>query len=99
MLNSSSRTIKVDDTDPHIVYNGGPWILDDGSESKLGNFGPPYQNTLHGVRKGSGSLSYRFQGEWSWFPSYRSRLSTIIYYRISSNGLWDDEYTQHLRSY
>ncbi|KIK04615.1 hypothetical protein K443DRAFT_675866 [Laccaria amethystina LaAM-08-1] len=62
MLNSSSRTIKVDDTDPHIVYNGGPWILDDGSESKLGNFGPPYQNTLHGVRKGSGSLSYRFQG-------------------------------------
>lgn len=36
--------------------------MDNGSQSKLGNFGLPYQNTLHGLKKGSGSLSYSFEG-------------------------------------
>jgi len=55
------RWILVDDTDPRIQYSG-PWFLDRGSQDNLGNFGIPYQSTLHGINT-DGSFSYDFRGE------------------------------------
>ncbi|PPQ75095.1 hypothetical protein CVT26_011907 [Gymnopilus dilepis] len=55
-----SRWVLVDDTDSGIQYSGS-WFQDQGSQNGLGNFGPPYQGTLHGIN-GDGSFSYQFQG-------------------------------------
>ncbi|KAF4617200.1 hypothetical protein D9613_005641 [Agrocybe pediades] len=58
----SVRQVVVDDNDPGIQYVG-PWFLDtSGSQDTVGNFGPPYLETLHGT-KSSASLSYSFTGE------------------------------------
>ena len=61
MANAHPRYIIVDDVDPSIQYTG-PWYPDQGSRDSVGNFGPPYQNTLHGVNSNA-SLSYAFNGE------------------------------------
>ena len=58
---SAPRLIIIDDVDPTIQYTG-PWYPDQGSRDSAGNFGPPYQSTLHGVNSNA-SLSYAFNGE------------------------------------
>ena len=58
---SAPRLIIVDDVDTNIQYTG-PWYPDQGSRDSVGNFGPPYQSTLHGVNSNA-SLTYRFNGE------------------------------------
>ncbi|KAF9561097.1 hypothetical protein CPC08DRAFT_664780 [Agrocybe pediades] len=60
-MSQSVRQVVVDDDDPGIVYVG-PWFLDaTGSQNAVGNFGPPYHETLHGTNS-SASLSYSFTG-------------------------------------
>jgi len=54
------RWVVVDDTTPDIVYNGS-WVADVGSLNNIGNFGPPYLNTLHGTNS-SVNLSFNFSG-------------------------------------
>ena len=58
---SAPRLIIIDDVDPSIQYTG-PWYPDQGSRDSVGNFGPSYQSTLHGVNSNA-SLSYAFNGE------------------------------------
>jgi hypothetical protein len=60
---SAPRFIIVDDVDPSIQYiPSESWYPIQGSRDSLGNFGPPYQSTLHGVNVNA-SLSYAFNGE------------------------------------
>ncbi|KAJ2915922.1 hypothetical protein MD484_g4472, partial [Candolleomyces efflorescens] len=55
------KWIIVDDTDTAIVYRG-PWSSTDGSKyANSGNFGQPYNNTLHGINA-TGSLSFSYDG-------------------------------------
>ena len=54
------RWIIVDDVDSQIQYSG-PWSADQGSRDSAGNFGPPYQSTLHGTNSNA-SLSFAFNG-------------------------------------
>ncbi|KAJ3554356.1 hypothetical protein NP233_g12439 [Leucocoprinus birnbaumii] len=56
------RWVVVDDTDVQegITYNGN-WFRDVGSQDGVGNFGPPYLGTLHGITT-NGSLSFPFSG-------------------------------------
>ncbi|KAF8163683.1 hypothetical protein B0H34DRAFT_781303 [Crassisporium funariophilum] len=60
MSTDRPRPIIVDDIDPDIVYTG-PWFQDQGSQNSAGNFGPVFQDTLHGT-KSDASLSYAFNG-------------------------------------
>ncbi|KAF8912159.1 hypothetical protein CPB84DRAFT_1820827 [Gymnopilus junonius] len=53
-------SVLVDDTDSGIQYIGS-WFADTGTLDNMGNFGPPYKSTLHGI-KSDGSFSYNFQG-------------------------------------
>jgi hypothetical protein len=55
----------VDDVDSQIQYTG-PWFPDQGSQDSVGNFGPPYQSTMHGTISNA-SLSFAFHGE-HYFP-------------------------------
>lgn len=57
----ATRFVVVDDVDTSIQYTG-PWYLDQGSQDAVGNFGPPYQSTLHGVNANA-SLAFAFNGE------------------------------------
>ncbi|KIM40729.1 hypothetical protein M413DRAFT_166901 [Hebeloma cylindrosporum] len=50
----------VDDTDSGIRYTG-PWFQANGQNDNLGNFGPPFQRTSHGVNEDA-TLSYTFTG-------------------------------------
>jgi hypothetical protein len=61
MSSGTPRFIVVDNVDPSIQYTG-PWFLNQGSENSVGNFGPPFQATLHGVQANA-SLSFPFNGE------------------------------------
>lgn len=57
------RWIISDDTSSDIQYVQGDWFLDSsGSQDTVGNFGPVFQGTLHGVRNGLASLVYKFTG-------------------------------------
>jgi len=56
----ATRFVLVDDMDPGIHYDGA-WVADKGSRDRIGNFGAPYQSTLHSIRQ-SGSLSFPFSG-------------------------------------
>jgi hypothetical protein len=60
MSTNAPRSIIIDNVDPSIQYIG-PWSLDQGSDS-VGNFGPPYQSTLHSVQANA-SFSFAFNGE------------------------------------
>jgi len=55
------RRVMVDDTDLGIQYMGS-WFQANGQNDNIGNFGPPFQGTLHGVNEDA-SLSYTFTGE------------------------------------
>ena len=57
----SHRMIVVDDTDPLFHYTEPEWFQDQGSQDNLGNFGPPFQHTLHGTNSNT-SFSFSFQG-------------------------------------
>jgi len=57
----ANRLVLVDDVDPRIAYTG-PRLPDRGSRDRIGNFGAPFANTLHGTRE-SASLSLTFTGE------------------------------------
>jgi hypothetical protein len=56
----SARPIVIDDFNPLFQYGTG-WFRDEGSQDNLGNFGPPFQHTLHGTDSNS-SFSFSFQG-------------------------------------
>lgn len=52
----------IDDTSTDIQYLGC-WFLDSsGSQDSKGNFGPVFNTTLLGVKKGPASLVYTFTG-------------------------------------
>ncbi|KDR73720.1 hypothetical protein GALMADRAFT_251531 [Galerina marginata CBS 339.88] len=57
------RWVVVDDTDVNIQYSGDgrDWVQNQGSRDDVGNFGPPYKDTLHGTIMNA-SLSYSFSG-------------------------------------
>ncbi|KAF8912162.1 hypothetical protein CPB84DRAFT_1742776 [Gymnopilus junonius] len=44
------RSVLVDDTDSGIQYIGS-WFADTGTLDNIGNFGPPYKSTLHGINQ------------------------------------------------
>ncbi|KAF8811562.1 hypothetical protein BYT27DRAFT_7133907 [Phlegmacium glaucopus] len=50
----------VDDTNPNIQYFG-PWFTAQNTQNDTGNFGMPFQNTLHGVSVDA-NLSFAFSG-------------------------------------
>lgn len=82
------RWVIVDDVDSQIQYTG-PWFADQGSLDSVGNFGPPYQNTVHGTNSNA-SLSFAFQGEHH-FPNFikLSRLIHLIFiFRNPDHGIW-----------
>ncbi|KAF5344753.1 hypothetical protein D9756_011073 [Leucocoprinus leucothites] len=55
------RWVVIDDADPGLDYSG-TWFSDTtGSQDNVGNFGPPYLDTLHGIRA-DGSVSLQFNG-------------------------------------
>ena len=60
----AARQVIVDDTDSGIQYIPvGSWHLVIGQNEDLGNLGPPFLNTSHGLGSGNGSLTYTFTGE------------------------------------
>ena len=71
MSTTVPRFIIVDDVDSQIHYTG-PWFPEEGGLNNVGNFGPPYQNTMHGTNA-SASLSFAFSGEF-----YFSNLIQLI---------------------
>jgi len=60
-LSMATRRVVVDDTNSGIRYTGS-WFQANGQNDNLGNFGPPFQRTSHGVNEDA-SFSYTFTGE------------------------------------
>lgn len=59
---ASTRRVVVDDTNAQIQYIG-PWHVDTrGSQDGLGNFGPTFRGTLHGVISSVASFSLLYEG-------------------------------------
>lgn len=57
----SARWVVLDDTDPQIRYDG-EWAATNGANYDAeGNFGPTYNNTLHGASSAAG-LSFSYKG-------------------------------------
>ena len=56
-----TRYIIIDDVDPSIHYNG-LWFANQGNQNSVGDFGPPYNGTLHGTTSNA-SLSFEFSGK------------------------------------
>lgn len=54
------RWVVLNDDNPAITYMGS-WFQDTGSKDNVGNFGPPYQHTLHGTSI-AGSVLFEFNG-------------------------------------
>jgi hypothetical protein len=65
----SRPIVIIDDTDPRIQYSG-PWFEVDNTQITTGTFGPPFQNTLHGVTVNA-NFSFPFTG--------MSRLLLLIF--------------------
>ena len=68
----AARWVIVDDSDPGIQYEG-PWVKGPGQTDGVGNFGPPFQRTSHGVFGQAGetaNLSYAFNGELDLNPDF-----------------------------
>ncbi|KAF9559301.1 hypothetical protein CPC08DRAFT_637960 [Agrocybe pediades] len=57
---SSPRWVMVDDTSPDYQYTG-PWFQARGNQDDIGNFGPPFQSTLHGINA-NGTIKYTYHG-------------------------------------
>ena len=60
----SYELVLIDDTNSNIQYSG-PWITAQNTQLNIGNHGPPFQNTLHGVSVNA-SFSYSFSGMYRW---------------------------------
>lgn len=59
---STPRRIVIDDTNSRIQYVG-PWGLDTRhTQDGLGNFGDPFQGSVHGVVDSTASFSFTFEG-------------------------------------
>ena len=52
--------VLIDDTSPNIQYSG-PWFEVENTQISTGDFGPPFQNTLHGVNV-TANFSFPFSG-------------------------------------
>lgn len=66
----AARWVIVDDSDPGIQYEG-PWHKGSGETDGIGNFGPPFQMTSHGVNGGGiANVSYTFTGELDLIPDF-----------------------------
>jgi len=60
----ATRRVVVDDTDAGIQYTpAGSWVPVHGQHELLGNLGPPFLSTSHGLGSKNGSLAYAFTGE------------------------------------
>jgi hypothetical protein len=59
--NRMSKLIIIDDTNTNIQYSGPWFITSQNSQLNIGNLGPPFQNTLHGVNNNA-NFSYSFSG-------------------------------------
>ncbi|KDR68490.1 hypothetical protein GALMADRAFT_160877 [Galerina marginata CBS 339.88] len=59
-MSVTTRWIVVDDTDPTIQYTGA-WFPAKGNLDNLGDNGPPFQGTSHGVNTNA-SLAFTFSG-------------------------------------
>jgi len=57
---SVTRYVLIDDTNPGIAYSG-PWFEVTNTQIDTGVFGPPFQNTLHGVNV-TANLTFPFNG-------------------------------------
>ncbi|KAF5345412.1 hypothetical protein D9756_010996 [Leucocoprinus leucothites] len=55
------RWVVIDDTDPDLDYNGTWFPATTGRQDNVGNFGPPYLDTLRGITT-DGSVSFQFNG-------------------------------------
>ena len=77
----SNRLVLVDDTNPNIQYTG-PWFIAQNTQLDIGNEGPPFQNTLHGVNINA-SFSYSFSGMTKWLVYFIS-LSLIFGHFLGS---------------
>jgi hypothetical protein len=75
----SHRVIVVDDSDPLFHYTEPDWFQDEGSQDNVGNFGPPFQHTLHGTSSNA-SFSFSFEGQ-----SLRTLLIPIYPLLIHAN--------------
>ncbi|KAJ2932104.1 hypothetical protein H1R20_g4975, partial [Candolleomyces eurysporus] len=59
---STPRRVVIDDTNSRVQYVG-PWSLDArGTRDRLGNFGDPFQESLHGIVGSTGSFSFSYEG-------------------------------------
>ena len=54
------RLVLIDDTNSSIQYSG-PWFEVENTQINTGDFGPPFQNTLHGVTANA-NFSFPFSG-------------------------------------
>jgi len=60
----ATRRVVVDDTDSGIQYTpANSWVPAIGQYENLGNFGPPFLSTSHGLGLPNGGLAYTFSGE------------------------------------
>lgn len=80
------RWIIVDDVDPQIQYTG-PWFPDHGSQDSVGNFGPPYQSTMHGTNSNA-SLSFAFHGEHHFPKSIKLLIPLVFIVRNPDQSNW-----------
>ena len=78
------RLVLVDDTNPNIQYSG-PWFTAQNTQLNTGNFGPPFQNTLHGVGADA-SFSYSFSGMPRWLLCFWTPIFTL--WRFSGSSIY-----------
>jgi hypothetical protein len=85
-----SEIIIIDDMDPNIQYSG-PWFTGQNSQLTIGNHGPPFQNTLHGVNANA-SFSYSFSGMSKLFVCFIAALSLVhgLFFRIRGHRSRDE---------
>lgn len=60
-MEAPARWVIVDDADTSISYTGSWFSENGGGQHKIGNFGTPYLETLHGISE-DGSISLEFNG-------------------------------------
>ena len=56
-----SRFVVIDDWNPSIQYDSGPWQPSINTQLGTGVYGPPFNNTLHGINVNA-HFSFNFSG-------------------------------------
>jgi hypothetical protein len=87
LLNMTTVSIMVDDTDPRIEYSGS-WTRSSGNIHQRNNqsrTGAVYNNTLHSSTKNGTSFSFQFNGEW--IQSWKNILLNIYFTAIVRHRL------------